>query len=89
MQEDSLPTDLSGKPKLYVMIEKSKSFWIIVFKEIRDDMIVSIKTEQGKQVGIIRLSNNIHRLFFMKFLINYMEHCDKEFLIDMFLFLRK
>ena len=71
------------------MIEKSKSFWIIVFKEIRDDMIVSIKTEQGKQVGIIRLSNNIHRLFFMKFLINYMEHCDKEFLIDMFLFLRK
>ena len=70
------------------MIEKSKSFWIIVFKEIRDDRIVSIN-EQGKQVGVIRLSNNICRLFFIKFLINYMEHCDKEFLIDMFLFLRK
>lgn len=70
------------------MIEKSKSFWIIVFKEIRDDRIVSIN-EQGKQVGVIRLSNNIYRLFFIKFLINYMEHCDKEFLIDMFLFLRK
>ena len=70
------------------MIEKSKSFWIIVFKKIRDDRIVSIN-EQGKQVGVIRLSNNIYRLFFIKFLINYMEHCDKEFLIDMFLFLRK
>jgi len=70
------------------MIEKSKSFWIIVFKEIRDDRIVSIN-EQGKQVGVIRLSNNIYRLFFIKFLINYMEHCDNEFLIDMFLFLRK
>ena len=40
-------------------------------------------------MGVIRLSNNMHRLFFMKFLINFMEHCEKEFLIDMFLFPRK
>lgn len=50
------------------MFKKSRSLWIIKFKEIRDDKIVSTKTEPVKQVGVVRLSNNIHILLFMRFL---------------------
>lgn len=49
--------------------KKSRSLCIKMSKEIRDDRIVSKKTEPGKQVAVVRLGNNVRLLFFIKFLI--------------------